>query len=312
MTERQQLSHSLIERSLGRFAGWQMTSGQDAATDKEVRSTSGAVLARVTGAPLGSTEADVLTWLLAQWVQDGCPADGSVRLTMYRLARALYGERASGGARRLAAEALTNLHQAGVTMTDYDPETGRDIDGRWVDLHLIQRIEYGEELRRLRFGGHAESTAALGGLRDESVVIHIDHWLIRRLQVEKLRAWLDWPVQRQLGSGIGKRLWLFLEPHLAFRAPASNPEVQLLRLELTDDVYAQLGANCKERRDNRKLIRRGMERIVEIDPRYREWRFKAGKAGAPDELLIGRRTRRSTDVPDAGSSLEEQLEMGLA
>ena len=64
-----------------------------------------------------------------------------------------------------------------------------------------------------------------------------------------------------MGAGIGKRLWLFMEPHPGFRPLAGRPHFEGSVLELTDEVYAELGAHCRERRDNRKTIRRGIERI---------------------------------------------------
>ena len=69
---RQEFSDSLIERSLGRFGGWQMVPGREPRAEIEIRSATGALVSRARGAPL-VVEADVLTWLLAQWVQAGCP-----------------------------------------------------------------------------------------------------------------------------------------------------------------------------------------------------------------------------------------------
>ena len=118
------------------------------------------------------------------------------------------------------------------------------------------------------------------------------NWLIGRLQREQLRAWLDWPVQRGLGAGIGKRLWLFLEPHPGFRPLGKRPSHEGTVLELTDEVYAELGANCRERRDNRKSIRRGIERIQQIDERYVLLEFIAGQGDQADRLRVIRRRRR--------------------
>lgn len=291
---RQEFSDSLIERSLGRFGGWQMVPGRQADTNIEVRSASGALVSRARGAPLGAVEADVLTWLLAQWVQAGCSAEGVVHTTLYQLTTALYGSRSKGSEdRRAVAGALFNLHMASITATDYDTVTSDELAGRWVDVHLIKRIHYGEQLQALQDHRHV-SAAELGALRGETLSIYIDDWLIARLQRDKLRAWLDWPIQRKLGAGIGKRLWLFLEPHPGFRGLRERPQYEGTVLEMTDQLYAELGANCRERRDNRKTVRRGIERIREIDERYVVFEFAPGKvAGEADRLRIIRRRRSS-------------------
>lgn len=287
---RQEFSDSLIERSLGRFGGWQMVSGREARTEVEIRSATGALVSRARGAPLGAVEADVLTWLLAQWVQAGCANDGAVHTTLYQLTSALYGPRKKGTEdRRAVAAALANLHMASITTSDYDVQGIRQ-SGRWVDVHLVKRIHYGSHLQALQDNQHV-SAAELGALRGETLSIYIDDWLTARLQRQQLRAWLDWAVQRRLGAGIGKRLWLFLEPHPSFRPLTRRVGHEGAILELSDDVYAELGAHCQERRDNRKSIRRGITRIQEIDNRYVLLDFIPGRIGEPDKLRVIRRYR---------------------
>ena len=293
---RQEFSDSLIERSLGRFGGWQMVPGRESSTEVEVRTATGALISRSRGAPLGAVEADVLTWLLAHWVQGGCSPDGAVHTTLYRLAAALYGGRRpkGSGARQAVASALFNLHMASITVSDYDTADGAVLAKRWVDVHLVKRIHYGEQLQALQ-DRQRVSAAELGALRGETLSIYIDDWLIGRLQRDQLRAWLEWPVQRRLGAGIGKRLWLFLEPHPGFRRLRARPNYEGTVIELTDELYAELGANCRERRDNRKTIRRGIERIREIDERYVMLEFTAGQGDEPDSLRVIRRHRDPAD-----------------
>ena len=289
---RQAVSDSLIERSLGRFGGWQMTTGGQHSDEVEIRNPTGQLISRARGARLGAVEADMLTWLLAQWVRSGCQPDGGVRTTIYQLATALYGPGRNGSAdRRQAIDALLNLHLASITLMDYDA-AGGDIPGRWVDVHLVRRIHYGDELMALREDRQPIAAETLGGLRGETLVVYIDDWLIGRLQREQLRAWLDWPIQRQLGAGIGKRLWLYLEPHPGFR-PLKATSAEGMVLPLTDQVYAELGANCGQRRDNRKSIRRGIERIQETDERYVLLELTAGNGDKPDCLRIVRRSHRA-------------------
>ena len=287
---RQEISESLLERSLGRFGGWQMTTGGQLSDEVEIRSATGQLVSRARGARLGAVEADMLTWLLAQWVRNGCREDGAVQTTIYQLSTALYGRGRNGSAdRRQAIDALLNLHLASITLMDYD-SAGGDVPGRWVDVHLVRRIHYGEELMALREDRQPVAAETLGALRGETLVVYIDDWMIGRLQREQLRAWLDWPIQRRLGAGIGKRLWLYLEPHPAFRPLKRSLEGMVLHL--TDQVYAELGANCRERRDNRKSIRRGIERIQQIDDRYVLVEFLAGQGSEPDRLRVIRRCRR--------------------
>jgi hypothetical protein len=277
----------LIERSLGRFGGWQMTTGGRHSDEVEIRTSAGQLVSRVREARLGAVEADMLTWLLAQWVHGGCDPDGGVRTTIYQLASALYGPGRNGSAdRRQAIDALLNLHLASVTLMDYDTGGG-DVPGRWVDVHLVRRIHYGEQLMALREDRRPVAAETLGALRGETLVIYIDDWLIGRLERVQLRAWLDWPVQRRLGAGIGKRLWLYLEPHPGFSALKTG--VEGMTLTLTDEVYAELGANCRQRRDNRKSIRRGIERIKEIDSRYVMLKFTPGRGDSADTLRVIRR-----------------------
>jgi len=303
---RQELSDSLIERSLGRFGGWQMVPGREPRSEVEIRSATGALVSRARGAPLGAVEADVLTWLLAQWVQAGCAADGAVHTTLYQLTSALYGQRHKGSEdRRAVATALLNLHMASITTTDYDT-AGVEQLGRWVDVHLVKRIHYGEQLRALQ-DNQPVSAAELGALRGQSLSVYLDDWLVARLQREQLRAWLDWPIQRRLGAGIGKRLWLWLEPHPKFRPLHKRPTHEGAVLELTDQTYAELGANCRERRDNRKSIRRGIERIQQIDARYVLLEFIPGDTAEPDCLRAIRRLRRSAAEAGTAAAAVEVL-----
>ena len=275
-----------------------MLPGREPRAEVEIRSATGALVSRARGAPLGAVEADVLTWLLAQWVQAGCPADGAVHTTLYQLTTALYGTRSKGTEdRRAIAGALLNLHMASITTSDYDA-AGMERPGRWVDVHLVKRIHYGEQLQALQ-DNQPVSAAELGALRGETLAIYMDDWLIARLQREQLRSWLDWPVQRRLGAGIGKRLWLFLEPHPAFHPLRKRPAHEAAVIELTDEAYAELGANCRERRDNRKSIRRGIARIQAIDHRYVLLEFVPGQAGESDLLRVIRRCRRPSTGADS-------------
>jgi hypothetical protein len=140
---------------------------------------------------LGAVEADVLTWLLAQCLQTGSPADGAVHTTLYQLTSALYGPRKKGTEdRRAVAGALLNFHVASITTSDYDA-AGVEQPGRWVDVHLVKRIHYGEQLQALQDNQHV-SAAELGALGGETLSIYIDDWLIARLRRKQLRAWLDW------------------------------------------------------------------------------------------------------------------------
>jgi len=79
---------------------------------------------------------------------------------------------------------------------------------------------------------------------------------------------LDWPIQRSMGSGMGKRLWVLIETEVGYRPVEPDSPYELLEVELTEDVCLELGAHCKVRADNRKAIKRGLERVLEMDKRY--------------------------------------------
>ena len=102
---------------------------------------------------------------------------------------------------------------------------------------------------------------------------------------EQWRHLLDWPIQRSMGSGMGKRLWVFVETELGYEPLADDSPYEVLEVPLSDDVYIELGAHCNRLADNRKAIKRGLERVLEMDHRYVG---QTGEHGAGCELVPGR------------------------
>ncbi len=302
---RQEISDSLLDKGLGRFGGWQMAlgPGESAKRMVEIRNAGGVVVHRVDGAVLGADEADVLTWVMARWARTGASADGVVRTTLYEMTRALYGERRIGGRDvKRVSKAIDNLFWASITVTDF-AEPAANGDGEalptlFSDRRLVVQVDYGAELKRLRDGESVEAHV-IGGLRDETLVLHLAPWLIKRLEEDRLRAWLDWPVQRALGAGMGKRLWFYIESMPGYEPLPDAPEYEMAVLDLAEDVYAELGANCKERWDNRKSVRRGMARVLEEDQRYVALlpdsnigcELIVGRGMTPDRLRVVRKRR---------------------
>lgn len=306
---RQEFSDSLFERALARFGGWQMslTPGQRASDFVEVRDAGGVVVHRTEGAPLGSDEADVFTWVLARWARGGLSEDGVLKTTLYEIVKAMNGDRRLGGRDYDAvAKAINNLYRASITVTDFSeggmPQAADASPSLFSDRRLIVQIDYGEHLRKLRAG---EDVAAqlVGGMRDETLVIHVAPWLVKRLRQEKRRVWLDFAVQRKLGAGMGKRLYVYVEAYPGYEPVPESEHLEQALIELTDVVYAELGARCKERWDNRKAVRRGLARLVEIDQNYvgtedgddaqEGSELFVGQGGSPDLLRVVRRRRNA-------------------
>ncbi len=307
---RQEFSDSLFERALARFGGWQMslTPGQRASDLIEIRDAGGVVVHRTDGAPLGSDEADVFTWVLARWARGGLSEDGVLKTTLYEIVKAMNGERRLGGRDYDAvAKAINNLYRASITVSDFSeggmPQSGDASPSLFSDRRLIVQIDYGEHLRKLRAG---EDVAAqlVGGMRDETLVIHVAPWLVKRLREENRRVWMDFAVQRKLGAGMGKRLYVYVEAYPGFEPVPDREHLEQALIELTDLVYAELGARCKERWDNRKAVRRGLARLLEIDPNYVGGEdgedgedgseLFVGQGGSPDLLRVVRRRRTAT------------------
>jgi hypothetical protein len=300
---RQEFSDSLFERALARFGGWQMSlaPGQRASDLVEVRDAGGVVVHRTEGAPLGSDEADVFTWVLARWARGGLSEDGVLKTTLYEIVKAMNGDRRLGGRDYDAvAKAITNLYLASITVTDFSEggiqQKGDASPSLFSDRRLIVQIDYGEHLRKLRAG---EDVAAqlVGGMRDETIVVHVAPWLVKRLRQENRRVWLDFAVQRKLGAGMGKRLYVYVEAFSGFEPVPDRDDVEQASIELTDLVYAELGARCKERWDNRKAVRRGLVKLLEIDGNYLGGEdgseLFVGQNGSPDLLKLVRRRRDS-------------------
>jgi hypothetical protein len=169
--------------------------------------------------------------------------------------------------RRRVREALSNLWKAEIGLRMYDPGSNTDGVADWtVKGRFLQEFQYGRELAALEDGVEIPAEV-IGSLRDETLVIRLADWLLESLEDEQWRHLLDWPIQRSMGTGMGKRLWVFVDTERGYKPVAPDSEYEILEVELDDDVYTQLGAHCNRTADNRKAIKRGLERVL-TDDRY--------------------------------------------
>lgn len=312
-----EVTESLVDRRFGRFAGFQYNTrpGEKPSTDLEVRNSAGQIQSFVKGAALGGTEFDLLCWSCAQAVDTRESRKGEVRTTLTQLARALYGydRKMSTSDRRRVRDALDSLWKAEIGLRIYDPDGPGDGLADWTAKgRFLQEFQYGRELAALEEGVDIPPEV-IGSLRDETLVFRLADWLVERLEDEEWRHLLDWPIQRSMGSGMGKRLWVFLETERCYEPLAPGSQYEHLEVELTDDVYIELGANCNRLADNRKAVKRGLERVLEMDTRYvgeskgTEFGSKLIPARGlrPDVLRIVR-LRRDQEAPQG---LSRQLEL---
>jgi hypothetical protein len=194
------------------------------------------------------------------------------------------------------------LRRANIVLRD--PDAAQNGETLFDNVSFIRRLRYGKHLQDLMDGDGANEAlqAAMAGERDETITIFIDPYVMERAGDHTVRAWLDWPIQRRLGAGMGKRLWLFLEAARSYESLGEVGGVEHAEFPLTERLYTILGANCNERSDNRKAIRRGLERIIEMDDRYLAaggptdgCELLVGRNGRPDTLRIVRRQRAQQD-----------------
>jgi hypothetical protein len=73
----------MIEHGLALFPGWQLA--RQAHRRRLERVDFMGAIASVERAELGEGELDVLSWLSAEWWEQGAPLDGVTRFTWYRL-----------------------------------------------------------------------------------------------------------------------------------------------------------------------------------------------------------------------------------
>jgi hypothetical protein len=255
----------MLERNLALFPGWQLT-GQEQKIGIARRDWLGAI-ASVDRATLGEVELDVLSWLSAQWWEQGAPRDGITRFTWYALACALWSPRPGWGPggreRRMLQEAVDNLMGAVVTLSGYNVHTGASTPALFSNVHILRSIVGS---RRAVAAGDDVDPVHDGGLRADTVEVRLEDWLVAQLLGDSV-ALLDWQLQREL-TGLAKRLWCFLAGRSPDFRPTAWPGEEVLAIALSEDIYAGWSLNSARERNNRARVVTAAARIVAADPRY--------------------------------------------
>jgi len=299
----------MLERNLALFPGWQLT-GQQQRVGIARRDWLGAI-ASVERATLGEVELDVLSWLSAQWWEQGAPRDGITRFTWYALACALWspgpGWEPGGRERRMIQDAIDNLMAAIVTLSARSVHTGATAPTLFSRVHILRSI-----VGSRRTAGTDDDVAAAhdGGLRQDTVEVCLEDWLVAQLLGDSV-ALLDWQLQREL-TGVAKRLWCYLAGRSPDFQATTWPGEEVLTIALSEDVYAGWSLNSARERNNRARMITAAARIVDADPRYVAITIEP----RPDDRRRYqlRATRRVVDV-DANStsaSADAQGQLALA
>ena len=273
---------------------------QELAAEVSVPTLVGAV-ASAQGAPLGSTEFDVLTLALRRFQQAGAPADNFYRSKMRPLVRDLYGYH-GGHTYELVSRALENLYGVEVTLPSFDSDTGMFSTRALSKARLITQlvIVAGEEIT---YQADRESVwAAIGRLnRPEQVTLKIEFasWLGNAVRAHQGRE-LDYDVQRAL-RGAAKACWILLEAS-AFTPCGDDADEEEITMLLDRETYAALGLNATRLTDCRSELEEKLKRIVKADPSYLGYDFEAWEHDRRRRVLRVRRangTLRQTRLRQA-------------
>lgn len=208
---------------------------------------------------------DVLSWLTQQYRRRK-PQSGWLRITLYGLGKAIYGEREpSGEERRMLRASLDRLAAALLYVDGLDTRTREDRDGVASMVHLISSI-----VDRPRTTANTKSRRA--ALRGNSFEIRLEDWLCDRINQGSV-TWLDWSIQRKL-DGLAKRLWVYLEAESLIRDGGRlvglPPDSGVTSIDLSKDpegkIWVTLGlANNAPTKRRRQLLKQAAERIMAAD-----------------------------------------------
>jgi len=242
-----------VERSLASSPVWQM--GTKATFSDVARRDPRLLdfLASAKKAPLGELEFDVLTWTITRWYQTGRPADGRVSSTFGDITQALYGRRQGGKQYLDIREALDHLYSVSLDLTVVSTDGGNE---RWVTgrrRRIIQELVVREEI--------AHATGPSRG----TVELQLSSWLVDQLDAQTVAA-IAWQLIRRL-SGIAKRLAIYLAAHARDFQPITA-HTERFTVQLTDELYEELGITAARERQRRQSLSRAAERIAEQDTRY--------------------------------------------
>jgi hypothetical protein len=241
-------------------------------------------LASAQGAPLGSTEFDVLTVTLRAFQQQGAPAGGWWRGSMREIVSSIY--RSYGGRTyELVAEALRNLYRVEVSLPHIDLETGLLEQGAISQTRLIVSLATSSGDYDVNSPDFWSRIGSLRNSDDPSVKIQFASWLGDAVRAQHGRE-LHFDVQRAL-RGVAKGIWVQLE-NIAF-TPYEEADTEEYRVLLSREVYEALGLRSTRLTDNRSQLADALARIVDVDPAYLEFDFETYAQNRHGRVLVVRR-----------------------
>jgi hypothetical protein len=282
----------MLERGLALFPGWQVA--RQAHRGRLERVDFMGAIASVERAELGEVELDVLSWLTAEWWDQGAPLDGVTRFTWYRLGQDMWGAEPSGRHRAILQGAIDNLMGAVVTLSGFNAHTGEPTPALFSDVHLLRSVV------RPRPRGANIDPALEGATREETVEVRLEDWIVAQL-LGDYRLVLDWQVQRQL-TGVAKRLWYYLGARAEHFTERAWPDEAELDIGLTDTLMEGLSLTGARARDRRATVARAGKRIVSVDPRYVQIDVERAEAAAEGYRLRAVRREGAGDERAARSS----------
>lgn len=244
---------AFVPLALARSSTWQMEPSAPAMNVERPDPQLLNMLASARNAPLGELELDVLAWIVTRWFVSGRPGNGELHVSYSEIARALYGKAEGGRQYELIDQALSRLRAVLLRLSVLEIVDEQEVWEDREDLNVLRALR----TRRRIKGGHDPT---VGRIR-----LGLDEWLVAQLDARTVAA-LAWPVMRRL-SGRAKRVALYLAAHgKSFEAITAHTE--RLEVELTGQLYEELGIRAGRERDRRGSVVRAAERISEHDPRY--------------------------------------------
>ena len=231
-----------------------------------------------------------MSWLTAEWWDQGGPLDGVTRFTWYRLGHDMWGAEPSGRHRAILQCAIDNLMGAVVTLSGFNAHTGEPAPALFSDVHLLRSVV------RPRPRGTKVDPALEGATREETVEVRLEDWIVAQL-LGDYRLVLDWQVQRQL-TGVAKRLWYYLGARADDFAKRSWPNEVELDIALSDTLMEGLSLTNARPRGRRATVARAGARIVSVDPRYARVDVeRAADTAEGYRLRVVRRDDAGDDAP---------------
>lgn len=244
---------SYLERSLASAPVWQMApraaEGTIARRDPRLLD----FLASARNAPLGELEFDVLAWTITRWYQVGRPPTGRLSASFGDLARGLYGKKSGGKQYALIRQALDNLYNVSIDLVVVVGADEHEVWKRTKRRRIVQTLELRERV------DPGEETAENG------IELELASWLVAQLDARTITA-LAWHTIRKL-TGISKRLAIYLAAHAGDFSPITAHTERFV-VELSDQLYDELGITASRERQRRATVARAAERIAEHEPRY--------------------------------------------